>query len=122
MRRQIITALASIFLCSTPLSLAAEDSDKTIEMLNSEGKLKFQNSCVMAVADEVFCSCLSNRIGAYLVDSFSTYAAGMSFEKRDSVRAEYLEAIKNEESVNNMLSNWEASRDICRAKSKNAMH
>lgn len=122
MRRLTITALAFIFLCSTPLSLVAEDSDKIIEMLNAEGKLKFQNSCVLAVADEAFCSCLSKRIGAHLVDSFSVYAEGMSFEKRASVRAEYLEAIKNVESVNNMFSNWEASRDICRAKSKNTMH
>lgn len=121
MRKSAIAALASIFLCLFPITLVADDTDKMIEMLNAEGKLKFNNSCVMAVADEVFCSCLSNRIAAALVDSFSTYAEGMSFEKGASIRAEYLEAIKDEKSVNKMFSNWAASRDICRAASRNAV-
>lgn len=99
-------------------AVGSTDDKKMLEMLNSEGQLKFKNGCILATADILFCGCLSERVGSYLTDNFSYFAKGLSIEGKSEVRIKYLEAINDPKIINEMIENWQLSRDACRAISK----
>lgn len=100
----------------------AEDKDVSmrIDMLVNEGKLKFENGCILATSDKVFCSCLSEEVGSGLIDEFGLYVDGMSnnAEKRNHVRGMINEFLKGTNaSAEQLFNKWVAAREACRKMS-----